>query len=151
MSHDSLTRPIEILYVEDDPGDALLTEQMMAQVKILVNLTIVGDGADALKYLKKQGQHTDRPRPDLILLDLNLPGMSGREILAEIKQDPDLKPIPVVVLTTSDADEDILKSYALGASCYVKKPVGLEAFSQVVAQIENFWFTIVKFPPKPLP
>ena len=140
--------PIEILYIEDDPGDVALTKEVLMQVKVRVNLSITNDGISALKFLKKEGEYKEAPRPDLILLDLNLPGMDGREVLSEIKKDDSLKFIPVVVLTTSDADEDIVKTYTLGASCYVTKPVGLKEFSEMVKRIENFWFTIVKYPPK---
>lgn len=139
---------IEILYIEDDPGDARLTREIMETAKLLVNLTIVESGALAMAYLEKEEPFQDAPRPDLILLDLNLPDINGRDLLARIKSKDRFKAIPVVVLTTSDAEEDILKSYRLGASCYVKKPVGLDAFSEMITHMENFWFTIVKYPPK---
>jgi two-component system response regulator len=140
--------PIEVLLVEDDPGDADLTREMLAQEKITVNLHVVEDGVDALAFLRQQGVYTDVPRPDLILLDLNMPRKDGREVLQELKADDALKTIPVVVLTTSAADQDILKAYNLGANCYVTKPVGLEQFARVVSAIDDFWFTVVKLPPK---
>lgn len=148
MANAQIGDPIEVLYVEDDLGDVKLTKEVMKQVKMRVNLNIVNDGISALKYLRKEDEYAETMRPDLILLDLNLPGMDGRELLSEIKSDENLKLIPVVVLTTSDADEDILKTYTLGASCYVNKPIGLEEFYKMVENIENFWFTIVKYPPK---
>jgi two-component system response regulator len=120
----------------------------MKQIKMRVNLNIVNDGQSAIKYLRKQDEYKDAVRPDLVLLDLNLPDIGGHKVLYEIKNDEGLKSIPVVVLTTSDADEDIIHTYTLGASCYVTKPVGLKEFSKMVENIENFWFTIVKFPPK---
>ena len=139
---------IEVLMVEDDPGDADLTQELLEEAKVMVNVNIVDDGVKAVAYLRKQGEYAQAVRPDLILLDLNLPRKDGREVLQEIKNDPDLKVIPVVVLTTSDADEDILRSYNLGANSFVTKPVGLEQFGNIVKSIENFWFTVVKFPSK---
>lgn len=139
---------IEVLMVEDDPGDADLTQELLAEAKIMVNVNLVEDGEKAIAYLRRQGNYAQAVRPDLILLDLNLPRKDGREVLQEIKSDPDLKRIPVVVLTTSDADEDILRSYNLGANSFVTKPVGLEQFANIVKSIEGFWFTVVKFPPK---
>ena len=139
---------IEILMVEDDPGDADLTQELLEEAKIMVNVNIVDDGEKAISYLHQQGKYSQAIRPDLILLDLNLPRKDGREVLQVIKSDPNLKRIPVVVLTTSDADEDILKSYNLGANSFVTKPVGLEQFANIVKSIESFWFTVVKFPPK---
>ena len=139
---------IEILLVEDDPGDVDLTRETLKEGKILVNLNVVGDGVEALKYLRKEGEHKDKIRPDLILLDLNLPKKDGRQVLGEIKNDVNLKSIPVIVLTTSDADADILKSYGLGGNCYVTKPVGLDQFTKVVHGIEDFWFGVVKLPPR---
>ena len=139
---------IEVLMVEDDPGDADLTQELLEDAKLMVNVNIVDDGEKAIAYLRRQGEYVQAVRPDLILLDLNLPRKDGREVLQEIKSDPDLKRIPVVVLTTSDADEDILRSYNLGANSFVTKPVGLEQFANIVKSIEDFWFTVVKFPPK---
>ena len=139
--------PIEILLVEDDPGDVELTQESLEESKIRVKLNVVNDGVQALEYLRKQNGYANATRPDLILLDLNMPRKDGREVLAELKIDENLKMIPVVVLTTSEADEDILKSYGLGANCYITKPVGLEQFSSVIQTFENFWFTIVRLPP----
>jgi two-component system response regulator len=143
-----MVEKIEVLMVEDDPGDADLTQELLEEAKIMVNVNVVDDGEKAIAYLRRQGKYTQAVRPDLILLDLNLPRKDGREVLQEVKSDPDLKRIPVVVLTTSDADEDILKSYNLGANSFVTKPVGLEQFANIVKSIEGFWFTVVKFPPK---
>ena len=137
---------IEVLLVEDDPGDVELTQESLVDSKLKVNLTVVNDGVEAIDYLRKQNGYAKAARPDLILLDLNMPRKDGREVLAELKVDEDLKTIPVVVLTTSDADQDILKSYGLGCNCYVTKPVGLEQFSRVIQSIESFWFTAVKLP-----
>ncbi len=139
---------IEILMVEDDPGDVDLTRETLEDSKIRVSLNVVADGVMALEYLYQKGQFANAAKPDMILLDLNLPKKDGREVLAKIKSDPNLRSIPIIVLTTSDADEDIIKTYDLGANCYITKPVGLEQFSKVVKSIENFWFTIVKMPPK---
>lgn len=138
---------IEVLLIEDDPGDVELTETTLSKSKLKINLRVVNDGEEALAYLHQEGQYTDTIRPSLILLDLNLPGLSGREILQVIKSDPKLGCIPVVVLTTSDADIDILESYKLGANCYVTKPIGLKEFTKIVQSIESFWFTVVKLPP----
>ncbi|RJR42167.1 MAG: response regulator [Deltaproteobacteria bacterium] len=138
-----------ILMVEDDPADVELTQYMLKKAKILIDLPVVTDGLEALAFLRREGKHAEAPRPDLILLDLNLPGMDGREVLGEIKSDPDLKSIPVVVLTTSQSAEDVLKSYCLGANCFITKPVGLEEFAKVVNAIEDFWFTIVRLPRQP--
>ena len=138
---------IEILLVEDSPGDARLTQEAMADAKIRNRISVVNDGLEALAFLRQEGQYGGAPRPDLILLDLNMPRMDGREILAIIKSDDSLKMIPVVVLTSSEADADIVRSYELHASCYITKPVELEQFMKVVAGIEEFWFSIVKLPP----
>lgn len=138
---------IDVLLVEDDSGDVELTREALAESKIALNLRIVEDGERALQYLRREGKYADAPRPDLILLDLNLPRVDGREVLREIKSDPDLRAIPVCVVTTSDAESDILKSYGLGANCYVTKPIGLEQFVHVIRAIEEFWLTIVKLPP----
>ena len=139
--------PIEILLVEDSPSDVDLTREALEDTKVHNNLSVVGDGVEALAFLRREGQYTNAPHPDLILLDLNLPKMGGREVLAEIKRDPDLRRVPVVVLTTSAAEQDIVESYNLHANCYVKKPVDLDAFIQVVRSIDNFWLAIVKLPP----
>ncbi len=141
-------RPVEILLVEDDPADVLLTQEALLGSKIRNNLHVVDDGVEALAFLRREGTYRDVPRPDLILLDLNMPRKDGREVLADIKEDPGLKAIPVAVLTTSSQDEDILKSYELHANCYITKPVGLEQFATVVQSLDDFWFTIVKLPPK---
>ena len=138
--------PIEILLVEDNPADVRLTMEILKETKVRNTLTVVGDGNEALDLLHRTGQYTGAVRPDLILLDLNLPKKDGQQVLAEIKADPDLKRIPVVILTSSKAEEDIIKSYNLYANCYVTKPVGLEQFVQVVKSIEDFWLTIVKLP-----
>jgi two-component system response regulator len=138
----------EILLVEDNMADVELTQYLMKQGKILVNLHVAVDGSKALAFLRREGQYADVPRPDLVLLDLNLPGKDGREVLAEMKSDPDLKTIPVVVLTTSQSEVDVLKSYNLGANCFITKPVGMEEFAKVVNSIEDFWFTIVRLPQK---
>lgn len=137
-----------ILLVEDDPADIELTQYTIAKSKILVDLQVVGDGVEALTFLRREGKYADAPRPDLIFLDLNMPRMDGRTFLSEMRADHDLKMIPVVVLTTSATDEDILKSYQLGANCYITKPVGLPEFTRVVEAIEDFWFSIVRLPPK---
>jgi len=139
-------KPIEILLVEDSPSDADLTIETLNDAKVLNNLHVVEDGVEALTYLRRLGDYIDAPRPDLILLDLNLPKKNGREVLSEIKSDPDLRSIPVVVLTTSESDEDILKSYQLHANCYVTKPVGLEEFIHLIRLIESFWLVAVKLP-----
>lgn len=139
-------RPIDVLLVEDDPGDVDLTRETMEESKILANLHVVGDGIEAMAFLRKEGKYADAITPDLIFLDLNMPRKDGRQVLEELKRDDILKTIPVVVLTTSDADEDIVKSYNLGANCFVTKPTGLDEFVKVVEAIEGFWFTVVKLP-----
>lgn len=142
------SRAVEILMVEDDPGDAELTQELLGEMDNPVNINVVDDGVKAVAYLRHEGEYTRATRPDLILLDLNLPRKDGREVLQEIKGDHNLKHIPVIVLTTSDAEDDIMKSYRLGASAFITKPVGLEQFTKIVRSIENFWFTVVKFPPR---
>jgi two-component system response regulator len=139
-------RPIEILLVEDSPTDVLMTVEAFKYAKVLNNLHVVENGVDALAFLRRQGAHAGAPRPDLILLDLNLPRKDGREVLADIKADPELKIIPVVVLTTSKAEEDVVKAYGLHANCYVTKPVDFASFAEVVRSIEQFWFTVVTLP-----
>jgi len=139
-------RAVEILLVEDNPGDIRLTTEVLKDAKLCNNINIVKDGVEALDFLYRRGDYPDAVRPDLILLDLNLPRKDGREVLEEIKSDPALKNIPVVVLTTSSAEQDILKSYSLHANCYITKPVDLEQFSRIVSSIEEFWFSIVKLP-----
>ena len=139
-------RPIEVLLVEDNPGDVRLTMEAMRESKVLVNLSVAPDGEEALAFLRKEGTHQGAPRPDLILLDLNLPRKDGREVLAEIKVDTDLRRIPVVVLTTSRAEEDILRTYNLHANCFITKPVDLDQFLTVVGSIGEFWFSVVRLP-----
>jgi len=138
---------IEVLLVEDDPQDVEITKEVMELSKVKLNVNVVENGAEALLYLRKQGGYKAAIKPDLILLDLNMPKMNGREFLEEMKRDDDLRLIPVVILTTSKADEDIVKTYKLGASCYVTKPVGLDQFQKVVQAVDSFWFTVVKYPP----
>jgi len=138
--------PIEVLLVEDSPGDVRLTQEAFKDAKVHLNLHVATDGAKAMAFLKREGAHANAPRPDLILLDLNLPKKDGREVLAEIKESPALKSIPVVVLTTSSSEADILRSYQLHANCYITKPVGLEGFLTVVRSIDNFWLSVVKLP-----
>ena len=142
----NLGRPVNILLIEDNPGDVRLTREALKEGKVLNNLADVADGVEAMAYLRREGQHKEATRPDLILLDLNLPRKDGREVLAEIKGDPDLRRIPVVVLTTSSAEQDILKAYDLHANCYITKPVNLEQFIIVVKSIEEFWVAIVTLP-----
>ncbi|MGI5230085.1 response regulator [Actinoallomurus sp. CA-142502] len=139
-------RSIEVLLVEDDPGDVLLTKEAFDDNKVSNNLHVVSDGEEATAYLRRQGPHAGAPRPDLILLDLNLPRKDGREVLRDIKADPDLRSIPVVVLTTSEADEDILNSYDLHANAYVTKPVDFDDFIRIVRQIDDFFVSVVKLP-----
>ncbi len=139
---------IDILLVEDDPGDVELTKEGLQAAKMLVNLHVVGDGEKAMKFLRKEAPYPEAVRPDIILLDLNMPRKSGLETLQEIKADPSLRSIPVVVLTTSEAESDVVKCYDLGANCYIAKPISFEDFTRVVAMIEEFWFTIVKMPSK---
>jgi CheY-like chemotaxis protein len=141
--------PINILLVEDNPGDVRLTVEALREGKVHNCLSVAPDGVEALAFLRREGKHAGAPRPDVILLDLNLPKKDGREVLAEIKADEDLRKIPVVILTTSKAEEDILRSYALHANCYVTKPVDLEQFITVVKSIEDFWFSIVRLPSRP--
>jgi two-component system, chemotaxis family, response regulator Rcp1 len=138
---------IEILLVEDSPTDVLITREALEEARVLNIIHVVEDGVQALEFLHKQGQFANAPRPDLILLDLNLPRMNGREVLAEIKAEPNFQAIPVVVLTTSNAEEDILKSYNLHANCYVIKPVEFDNFVRAVQSIRNFWFSVVTLPP----
>ncbi|MBA3393511.1 MAG: response regulator [Deltaproteobacteria bacterium] len=139
-------RPVEILLVEDNPADVRLTEEALREGKVRNNLHVARDGVEAIEFLRRRGKFADAVRPDLVLLDLNLPRRDGREVLAEIKEDPDLKTIPVVVLTTSSAEVDILKSYKLHANCYISKPVDLEQFVSVVKSIDDFWLTVVRLP-----
>lgn len=148
MKVGEIGKPITILIVEDNPGDVRLTIEALKDSKVRNNLSVVGDGEEALAFLRREGKYAHAPRPDLILLDLNLPKKDGREVLAEIKTDEQLRRIPVVILTTSQAEEDVLKAYNLYANCYVTKPVDLDQFIKVVKSIEDFWLTIVKLPPE---
>ena len=141
-------RPVDILLVEDNPGDVRLTKEALKDAKVLNEIYIAKDGVEALEFLHRKGKFSNVPLPDLILLDLNLPKKDGREVLAEIKEDPILKHIPVVVLTTSKADEDIIKTYNLHANAYITKPVDLNRFAEIIHVLNEFWFTIVKLPPK---
>jgi len=138
--------PIEVLLVEDSPGDVRLTQEAFRDANTTIRLHVAADGVQAMAFLRREGTHVHAPRPDLILLDLNLPKMDGREVLAHIKADEDLKTIPTVILTTSDAESDIVKSYELQANCYLSKPVQLEAFESLVKSINDFWLTKVKLP-----
>lgn len=143
-----LGRPIEILLVEDSPSDTDLTVAALAAAKISNRLSVVEDGVQAMEFLRRQGGYAQAPRPDLILLDLNLPRKDGREVLADIRADEKLTTIPVVVLTTSQAEKDVLHAYALHANCYITKPVDFQQFMEVVRAIEDFWLTVVKLPPE---
>lgn len=143
-------KPIDILMVEDNPGDVELTRIALSRAKIFLRdgLSVVDNGEEAMRYLRREGKHAGAGRPDIVLLDLNLPGKSGREVLDEIKQDPDLRMIPVVILTSSDAEADIVRSYKLHANAYVKKPLDLDQFNIIVQAINTFWFTVATLPPK---
>ena len=140
-------KPIEILLVEDNPGDVRLTKEALADGKVINNLSVVFDGQEAMDFLHKKGKYAKAIRPDLIFLDLNLPKKDGREVLQEVKSDPKLKKIPIVVLTTSQAEQDIMMSYEHHANCYITKPVDFGQFIKVVRSVENFWFSIVTLPP----
>ena len=146
MISSAISKPIEILLAEDNPGDVRLTREALKEGKVLNKLHVVEDGMEAVEFLNREGRYADMPRPELILLDLNLPKKDGREVLAEIKTDEELRRIPVVVLTTSRSEEDVLKSYDLNANCYITKPVDLDQFISVVKSINEFWLTIVKLP-----
>jgi CheY-like chemotaxis protein len=148
MANPNPGRPIEILLVEDSPSDTDLTVEALRKGKVLNHLSIVDDGEKAMKFLRQQGDYAGEPRPDVILLDLNLPRKDGREVLAEIKADEKLRSIPVVVLTTSHAEQDILRVYQLNGNCYITKPVDFQQFIEVVKAIKDFWLTVVKLPPK---
>ncbi|MDD2914526.1 MAG: response regulator [Gallionella sp.] len=140
--------PFDILLVEDEPADANLVRSALKESKVLCNLHLVQDGVDALSFLRRLGQYLDAPQPDLILLDLNMPRMNGREFLAEVKQDPLLSGIPVVVLTTSDVERDVVMSYKLGAAGYITKPVDMEQFIDAIRQLDNYWFVVARLPRK---
>ena len=148
MTAPERSRPVEILLVEDNPGDVRLTREALKDGRVLNHLSVVHDGQEALDYLRRRPPHDEATRPDVILLDLNLPKRDGREVLTEIKADADLRRIPVVILTTSDAEQDILAAYNLNANCYITKPVDLDQFIRVVRSIGDFWLTIVKLPPE---
>jgi len=139
-------KSIDILLAEDNPGDVRLTQEALKRSKLINKLWVVSDGIEAMAFLRREGKYTDAVRPDLFLLDLNMPKMDGREVLAEVKQDKDLRRIPVVILTTSEAEQDVLKSYDLHANCYITKPAGFDQFMKVVKVIEDFWLTIVQLP-----
>jgi len=140
---------VEILLVEDSPGDVRLTIEALKEAKVSNRLNVVGDGVEALEYLRRQGKYAHAARPDMVLLDLNLPRKDGRKVLVEMKEDADLKVIPVVVLTTSHAEEDVLEAYQNHANCYITKPVDFQQFLHVVQSIENFWLSVVRLPPNP--
>ena len=146
MSMAQTGRPAEFLLVEDNPGDVRLTREALLDSKVSNHLSVVGDGQEAMAFLRREGKYADAPRPDIILLDLNLPKKDGREVLAEIKSDPMLKRIPVVIITSSEAEQDVLRTYDLHVNCYVNKPLDLDQFVKVVKSIETFWLTIVKMP-----
>jgi len=147
MTEHQMLDLVDVLLVEDDPGDVLMTREAFEHYRIRNNLYVVGDGEQAMNFLRQTGDYADVPRPGLVLLDLNLPRRNGLEVLAEMKADSDLLNIPVVVLTTSQADEDILRSYSLHANAYISKPVDFERFIEVIRQIDNFFLTLVKLPP----
>jgi CheY-like chemotaxis protein len=146
MSTPQIMEPIDVLLVEDDPGDTLMIREAFEDNKVQNTLACVTDGVEAMQYLRREGRYADAPRPDLVLLDLNLPKMDGRDVLKQIKGDGDLATIPVVVLTTSQAEEDVLRSYRLHANAYVTKPVDFDRFIEVVRQIDEFFVTVVKLP-----
>lgn len=146
MNREEMGRQAEFLLIEDNPGDVRLTREALRESKVRNNLSVVGDGEEALLYLRKQPPYTEAPRPDIILLDLNLPRKDGKEVLEIIKTDPKLKRIPVVVITSSEAEQDILRTYDLHVNCYVTKPVDLDQFIKVVQSVESFWLTIVRLP-----
>ncbi|QTA80601.1 Two component system response regulator [Desulfonema limicola] len=141
-------KPAQMLLVEDNEDDVELTLTALEESRIRMDIHVVSDGSAAMRFLRNQGEYHDKPRPDLILLDLNLPVMDGREVLKDIREDPDLTDIPVVVLTTSQSEEDVLRMYKLHANCYITKPVDFRQFTQVVKQIEGFWLQLVKLPSK---
>jgi len=143
---DATPRPIEILLVEDSPGDVTLTIEALRDAKVANNLHVARDGEEALRFLRREDEYDDKPRPDLVLLDLNMPRKDGREVLAEMKADPLMKRIPVVVLTTSQSEDDVAAAYNLSANCYVAKPVDLDQFLGVVRAIDDFWLSLVKLP-----
>lgn len=141
-------RPIQVLLVEDNPDDVELTKEAFSQSRLIIDLSMVDTGEKALQYLRNEPPYAAAGRPDLVLLDINLPKKSGKEVLSEIKSDPALKAIPVVILTGSQEEADVAKCYVAGANCYITKPVGFKSFTEVIKSIEGFWFTVVKLPPK---
>jgi chemotaxis family two-component system response regulator Rcp1 len=145
---ESQPEAVEILLAEDNPGDVKLTEKAFERGHVYNNLHVVGDGVEAMEYLRQEGEYADAPRPDLILLDLNMPRMNGEDVLEELNEDPDLGRIPVVVLTSSEAEEDIIRSYDLNANAYMTKPVDFSGFIDVVERLEEFWLSVVKIPPE---
>ena len=145
-STEALSAPIEVLLVEDSPGDVRLTREALKDAKVHISLHVASDGVEAMAFLGCEGLHVNAPRPDLILLDLNLPRKDGRQVLKEIKESPTLRSIPVVILTTSSSEADVLQSYHLHANCYISKPVDLDGFLKVVQSIDNFWLSVVKLP-----
>lgn len=144
----NIDKPVEILLAEDNPGDVMLTRKALEQGKLANNLHVTTDGVDALEFLRQEGEYEDAPRPDLILLDLNMPRKDGQEVLEELRGDDELRRIPVVVLTSSESEEDIVRSYELNANAYLTKPVDFDGFVEIVNRLENFWFQVVKFPEK---
>ena len=148
MPLETPSKPIELLLVEDSPTDVLMAKAAFESAKLLHHLHVVEDGEQALAFLRHEGMYANSPRPDLILLDLNLPRKDGREVLAAVKADDQLKVIPVVVLTTSKAEEDILKAYGLHANCYIAKPINFGGFAEIIRSIEHFWFSVVTLPPE---
>ena len=146
MTIENIIEPAQVLLVEDNEDDVILTLEALNDSRVKMDIHVVPEGRSALAFLRREGQYADKPRPDLILLDLNLPIMDGREVLAAIRQDPELTDLPVVVLTTSEDEEDILKSYQLHANCYITKPVDFMQFAQIVKQIEGFWLQLVRLP-----
>jgi CheY-like chemotaxis protein len=151
MRRNAARPPLEVLLVEDNPGDVRLTREALKEVSTRTRLSVAQDGAEALQFLRREGRHAGAPRPDVILLDLNLPRRDGREVLAEVKGDPALLTIPVVILTSSDADRDVAAAYALHANCYVTKPTDLDEYIGVLRAIEHFWFGVAQLPPRPAP
>ena len=149
MQNQSKTKPIDILIVEDSPTDVMLMREALENAKVLTTLHVVDDGVEAMAFLRREAKYAAAPRPDLILLDLNMPRKNGQEVLAEIKSDERLKAIPVVILTTSKSDIDVSKAYGQHANCYITKPVDFDAFAEVVRSIQGFWFTVVTLPPPP--
>jgi len=139
-------KPVEVLLAEDNPGDVMLTKKALKRGKLANNLHVVTDGVEALAFLRHQGEYADAPRPDLVLLDLNMPRKDGQEVLEELKNDPELRRIPVVILTSSESEEDIVKSYELNANAYLTKPVDFDGFVEIVDRLEDFWFQVVKLP-----